>query len=400
MWSDEETNMTHRQGSQEQSLSSPILGDNEKVSLNLPPPANAVGPLAWVKENLFSSPFNAFLTFASIYLIYKALPPLLDWALFSATWGFPPDVIAGERVPGQIDCQPGGACWIFVRARINQFVFGFYPGQERWRAILSFVLAFGGIGLLLAGPMRWRKYAAIFFFLLFPLLAFWLLHGDGFLLSVVQTGRWGGFLLTMVISVVGIVLSLPIGIALALGRRSNLPILHLLCVVIIEFVRGVPLITVLFMANIMLPLFLPAGSDVDVLLRVLVGSTFFISAYMAEVVRGGLQAVPKGQFEGAQALGLGYWQMMFLIILPQALRISIPGIVNSFIGFFKDTTLVSMVGLYDFLNMVHAGYKDANWVGVEMSGYFYCAAVYWVFCFSMSRYSLWLESKLRSGHKK
>jgi general L-amino acid transport system permease protein len=230
-------------------------------------------------------------------------------------------------------------------------------------------------------------------------VSFWLLRG-GLGLVPVSTDQWGGFMLTLVIALVGIVLSLPLGILLALGRRSKLPIVHLLCVLFIEFVRGVPLITVIFMANIMLPLFLPPGYDVNVLLRVLVGTTAFVSAYMAEVVRGGLQAIPKGQFEGAMALGLGYWQMMRLIVLPQALRVSIPSIVNTFIGFFKDTTLVSMVGLYDFLNMVKAGFKDANWVGVELTGLGFCAAVYWVCCFSMSRYSMFLERKLHTGHKK
>jgi general L-amino acid transport system permease protein len=260
-------------------------------------------------------------------------------------------------------------------------------------------MAFSGIGVLLAGPDRYKKYAAIFFFVIFPIVSMWLLRG-GLGLVPVPTEKWGGFMLTLVIALIGIVLSLPIGVVLALGRRSQLPVIHLLCVIFIEFVRGVPLITVLFMANLMVPLFLPQGMDVNVLLRVLVGATFFASAYMAEVVRGGLQAIPKGQTEGAMALGLGYWQMMRLIVLPQALRISIPAIVNSFIGFFKDTTLVSMVGLFDFLNMVRAGYKDANWVGVEMSGYFFCAVVFWVFCFAMSRYSMWLERKLHTGHKK
>jgi len=207
-------------------------------------------------------------------------------------------------------------------------------------------------------------------------------------------------MLTLVIALIGIVLSLPFGILLALGRRSDLPIIRTLCIAFIEFVRGVPLITVLFMANVMLPLLLPPDASVNVLLRVLVGATAFEAAYMAEAIRGGLQAIPKGQFEGAKALGLGYWQMMRLIVLPQAMRIAIPSIVNTFIGFFKDTTLVSMVSLYDFLNMVKAGFKDPNWVGVEVSGYAFCALVYWLCCFSMSRYSLHLERKLNTGYNK
>jgi general L-amino acid transport system permease protein len=366
---------------------------------DLPPPASIVGPWAWVRENLFSSPLNIALTVLSVFLLYAIIPPLVNWAIVAATWAFPPEVIVGDRAPKSSDCTPEGACWLFVQARIGQFIFGFYPEPERWRVVLSFILGAIGIYGLLGGPERFRKHAAIFFFVVFPIVSFWLLRG-GLGLMPVPTEQWGGFMLTLVIALVGIVLSLPFGILLALGRRSNLPIVQLLCVIFIEFVRGVPLITVIFMANIMLPLFLPPGMEVNVLLRVLVGTTAFVSAYMAEVVRGGLQAIPKGQFEGAMALGLGYWSMMRLIVLPQALRISIPSIVNTFIGFFKDTTLVSMVGLYDFLNMVKTGFKDANWVGVEITGFAFCAAVYWVCCFSMSRYSMYLERKLHTGHKR
>jgi general L-amino acid transport system permease protein len=371
----------------------------EQRKPDLPPPSSVAGPLAWLRDNLFSSPLDIALTIFAAALIYLAVPPLLDWAVFSATWSYPPEVVSGERAPSVSDCSPEGACWIFVGARFEQFIYGFYPEQERWRVILSFVLGAIGIYGLLGGPAQFRKQAAILFFVAFPIISFWLLRG-GLGLAPVTTDQWGGFMLTLVIALVGIVLSLPLGILLALGRRSNLPIIHLLCVVFIEFVRGVPLITVIFMANIMLPLFLPSDMNVNVLLRVLVGTTAFVSAYMAEVIRGGLQAIPKGQFEGAMAMGLGYWQMMRLIILPQALRVAIPSIVNTFIGFFKDTTLVSMVGLYDFLNMVRAGFKDSNWVGVEISGYAFCAIVYWVCCFSMSRYSMHLERKLHTGHKK
>ena len=366
---------------------------------DLPPPISVAGPIAWLRTNLFASPFDIVLTVLAVALIYFTVPPLLDWLIFSATWTYPTEVVLGERSASVSDCAPGGACWLFVRVRFEQFIFGFYPEAERWRVILSFVLGAAGIYGLLGGPERYRRHAAYFFFIAFPIVSFWLLRG-GLGLTPVTTDQWGGFMLTLVIALVGIVLSLPIGIVLALGRRSKLPIIHLLCVIFIEFVRGVPLITVIFMANLMVPLFLPPDMDVNVLLRVLVGTTAFVSAYMAEVVRGGLQAIPKGQFEGAMALGLGYWQMMRLIVLPQALRIAIPSIVNTFIGFFKDTTLVSMVGLYDFLNMVRAGFKDANWVGVEITGYAFCAIVYWVCCFSMSRYSMHLERKLHTGHKK
>jgi general L-amino acid transport system permease protein len=372
---------------------------SEERKPDLPPPMSVAGPIAWVKGNLFSSPLNIALTLVSVFLLYLAVPPLVSWAIIDATWSFPTEVLVGDRAVNSSDCAQDGACWLFVRARLGQFIFGFYPEAERWRVMLSFALGIVGIYGLLGGPERFRKHAAIIFFVVFPVVSFWLLRG-GLGLTPVTTDMWGGFMLTLVIALVGIVLSLPFGILLALGRRSQLPIIHLLCVIFIEFVRGVPLITVIFMANIMLPLFLPPDVTVNVLLRVLVGTTAFVSAYMAEVVRGGLQAIPKGQFEGAMALGLGYWQMMRLIVLPQALRISIPSIVNTFIGFFKDTTLVSMVGLYDFLNMVKAGFKDANWIGVDISGFAFCAIVYWVCCFSMSRYSMYLERKLHTGHKR
>lgn len=220
-------------------------------------------------------------------------------------------------------------------------------------------------------------------------------------LEFVETPQWGGFLMTLVIAVTGIVASLPLGVALALGRRSNMPIVKLLSVIFIEFWRGVPLITVLFMSSVLLPLFLPDGVTFDKLLRALIGVGLFSAAYMAEVVRGGLQAIPKGQYEGAMALGLGYWQMMQKIILPQALKIVIPGIVNTFIGLFKDTTLVSIIGLLDFLGMINLSHSDANWATPvqAMTSYIFCAFVFFLFCYAMARYSNFMERRLDTGHK-
>jgi len=363
------------------------------------PAATALSGLRTWWRGLHLSPLNIALTALSVFLIYALVPPLVKWALLSATWTFPPDVLSGMRPPRAADCAPDGACWIFVRARMGQFAFGFYPESERWRVMLSGGLGALGLYGVLGGRGGLRRHAVYLLFVVFPIVSFWLLRG-GMGLVAVATDQWGGFMLTLVIALIGIVLSLPFGILLALGRRSDLPIIRTLCIAFIEFVRGVPLITVLFMANVMLPLLLPPDASVNVLLRVLVGATAFEAAYMAEAIRGGLQAIPKGQFEGAKALGLGYWQMMRLIVLPQAMRIAIPSIVNTFIGFFKDTTLVSMVSLYDFLNMVKAGFKDPNWVGVEVSGYAFCALVYWLCCFSMSRYSLHLERKLNTGYNK
>ncbi|SRR5260221_2913091 len=366
---------------------------------DLAPPLLAVGPIAWLRANLFSGPVNTLLTLLAFLLLYWAIPPFVNWAFLHANWLFPQDVADGARSASRKDCVPGGACWIFVRARLGQFLFGFYPMDERWRPILTFILTFGAIAGMLIERLPYKKANAIFLFAILPFLAFWLLLG-GLGLQIVPTRMWGGFMLTLVIAAVGIVLALPLGILLALGRRSELPVVHLISVVVIEFVRGVPLITVLFMANVMLPLFLPPGMTIDPLLRILVGFTVFTAAYLAEVVRGGLQAIGRGQYEGAASLGLGYWSMMRLIVLPQALRISIPAIVNTINGSFMDTTLVAVVGLYDFLNIVRTGSHDANWIGTEIEGFVFCAAVYWVICYGMSRYSVHLERKLDTGHKK
>jgi general L-amino acid transport system permease protein len=366
---------------------------------DLSPPLTAVGPIAWLRANLFSGPVNTLLTLLAVLLLYWAIPPFLNWAFLHANWTFPQEVTDGARNASRKDCVPGGACWIFVRARIGQFLFGFYPMDERWRPVLAFILTFGAVAGMLVEQLPYKRANAIFLFAILPFLAFWLLLG-GLGLEIVPTRMWGGFMLTLVIAAVGIVLALPLGILLALGRRSDLPVVHLISVVVIEFVRGVPLITVLFMANVMLPLFLPPGMTIDPLLRILVGFTVFTAAYLAEVVRGGLQAIGRGQYEGAASLGLGYWSMMRLIVLPQALRISIPAIVNTINGSFMDTTLVAVVGLYDFLNIVRTGSRDANWIGTEIEGFVFCAAVYWVICYGMSRYSVHLERKLDTGHKK
>jgi general L-amino acid transport system permease protein len=234
-------------------------------------------------------------------------------------------------------------------------------------------------------------------------VAFLLLWGSDTLgLPHVPTSLWGGMLVTFVVSIVGIVVSLPFGVVLALGRRSRLPIIRFVSIVYIEFWRGVPLITVLIMANTMLPLFLPNGITVDRLARPLVGVALFSSAYMAEVVRGGLQAMPRGQYEGAMSLGLGYWQSMGLIILPQSLRIVIPGIVNSYIALFKDTTLVAIVGIFDLIRTIEASRVDPAWAAptVTFTGYAFAALFYWIFCFGMSRYSLMVERRLAAGQKR
>ena len=331
---------------------------------------------------------NSLLTIFACYIIYLLIVPAFDWALLNADW-------VGET---RNDCTSGGACWVFVGARFDQFMYGFYPESEYWRINLAFGLLAVLLILLNIKQIPKKGWLGAGTLVLYPIVAFYLFSGGVLGLDVVETSKWGGLSLTLVLSGVGIVASLPIGIMLALGRRSEMPIVRAVCVVFIEFWRGVPLITVLFMSSVMLPLFLPEGTTFDKLLRAMIGIVLFESAYMAEVVRGGLAAIPKGQFEAAKALGLKYWQSMSLIILPQALKLVIPGIVNTFIALFKDTTLVLIIGLFDLLTTVEAGFKDSNWLGYALEGYAFAALVYWVFCFSMSRYSQRLERKLQTGH--
>ncbi|BCA30621.1 amino acid ABC transporter permease [Metapseudomonas otitidis] len=356
---------------------------------DLPPPSNVVGPVAWLRHNLFASPLHVVLTLLSLYLLWLILPPLLNWAVIHATW-------SGTT---RTDCTGEGACWVFIQQRFGQFMYGFYPSELRWRVDVTVWVAIIGAAPLFLKKMPHKALYGIGFLVVYPLLAFWLLHG-GLGLQEVSTSRWGGLMLTLVIGYVGIAGALPLGILLALGRRSKLPAIKVICVTFIEFWRGVPLITVLFMSSVMLPLFLPEGMNLDKLLRALVMVIFFEAAYVAEVVRGGLQAIPKGQYEAAAALGLGYWRSTALVILPQALKLVIPGIVNTFIALFKDTSLVIIIGLFDLLNSIKQATTDPKWLGMSTEGYVFAALVYWIFCFSMSRYSMRLERKLHTGHKR
>ena len=365
----------------------------------LPPPSLVRGPIAWMRQNLFSTIPNAILTLLVLYLLYVAIPPLVQFLVTDAVWTGLDRNACREDVIG----RPVGACWAFVGDRLSYFIYGSYPIPERWRVDVFFALMAVGIVWLLWLRVPYKALGALYFFVVFPILSFILLTGWSAIgLTPVPTAFWGGVLVTFLVSLVGIVFSLPLGILLALGRRSNLPLVRLGSVIFIEVVRGVPLITVLIMANTMLPLFLPAGVTVDRLMRPLVGVSLFAAAYMAEVVRGGLQAVPKGQYEGAMSLGLGYGRMMIFIVLPQALRIVIPGIVNTFIGLFKDTTLVSIVGLLDLVRAIEASRVDPIWAAptVSYTGYAFAGLFYWVCCFGMSRYSLMVERKLAAGQKR
>ncbi|HIG36118.1 MAG TPA: amino acid ABC transporter permease [Oceanospirillaceae bacterium] len=355
---------------------------------DLPPPSDTIGLIHWLKTNLFSSPVNSVVTLVAIYLLYLALPSAFNWLFIDATY-------VGET---RKDCAQEGACMAFIGERFNLFVYGFYPAELRWRVNLAAIL------LAVAGAaVLWDKIPArkhmLKFALAYPLIGAWLLSG-GFGLESVGTHLFGGLMLTLTIGVTGIAFSLPLGILLALGRQSQLPIIKYFCIGFIEFIRGVPLITLLFVASTMLSYFLPPGTTFDLLLRVLIMVTLFASAYMAEVVRGGLQALPKGQLEAADSLGLNYGQAMRFIILPQALKISIPGIVNTFIGLYKDSTLVIVIGLLDPLGIGRASVADSAWLGLSTEVYLFVAVFFFISCFGMARYSLYLENKLNTGHKR
>jgi general L-amino acid transport system permease protein len=374
----------------------------EMVANQAPPPGET-GLIGWIRKSLFSSIGDTILTLIGLLIIAYLLPPFLNWAFIDAQWTGTDRTFCATAAQGGIQPEGwSGACWAFVGAKFQQFLFGRYPVDERWRVILTGVLFVALLVPLLIPKVPRKGLNAILFFGVFPIVAFFLLVGGWFGLRHVETPLWGGLMVTLVLSFVGIAVSLPFGIVLALGRRSKMPVVKLICVIFIETIRGVPLVTVLFMASVMLPLFLPAGFTFDKLMRALIGVALFASAYMAEVVRGGLQAIPKGQYEGADSLGLGYWQKTRLIILPQALKLVIPGIVNTFIGMFKDTSLVYIIGMFDLLGIVRQNFSDAAWASPQtpISGLVFAGFVFWIFCFGMSRYSIFMERRLDTGHRR
>jgi general L-amino acid transport system permease protein len=418
----------------------------------LPPPASMVGLVGWLRTNLFSSVGNTVLTILALLLFYWVLRNVLDWALFRAAW-------TGEN--REACAAPGtGACWPFVQAKFAQWIYGFFPIDQRWRVNIVFLIAGLSLAPMLIPSVPYKGWNAAFLLFAFPIIAYILLSGGhvrfgfttfialsiilaamlayaiwaakagggvalqrnlvmagtvaiavmaaivalslDFGLEPVDYSQWGGLTLTLIVSVTAMVCSFPLGILLALGRRSEMPVIKYFSICFIEVMRGMPLITLLFMASNMLPLLLPPGTNFDKLTRALILTIMFSAAYLAEVIRGGLQAIPKGQTEAARALGLSYWQDMGLITLPQAIKIVIPGIVNSFISLFKDTTLVTVIGLYDLLSIVITGFADANWASptTGSTGYLTAAAIFWVFCFAMSRYSQFIERQLNTGHRR
>lgn len=368
-----------------------------------PPPVSVSSASGWIRTNLLATPKDVVLTIVAIALLAFALPGIINWLFINASWVGADRSVCATVVQG--GTQPDGwkgACWAFVGDRFQQFMFGRYPIEERWRVMLVGFMLIVLLVPLLIPKLPYKALNAVLLFLVYPVVSFFLMHGNVLGLQRVETPLWGGMMVTLILSFVGIAVSFPVGILLALGRRSNMRVLKTLCVVFIEVIRGVPLVMVLFMANVMLPLFLPTGWSIDNFLRAVIGVSLFASAYMAEVIRGGLQAIPKGQGEGADSLGLSYWQKTRLIVLPQAIKLVIPGIVNTFIGLFKDTSLVAIIGMFDLLNIIRLNFTDTTWITpmTPLTGLVFAGLIYWIFCFGMSRYSAFMERHLDTGHKR
>ncbi len=351
------------------------------------PPLKERGAIAWIRHNLLSTPLNIILTLVSIWLLYIILPPLFNWFVLDANF-------AGTT---KAECTNDGACWVFINQKLKLFIYGFYPESELWRANLAILLS--GLAIFLVASEKTSVKIKATALLILPTISTLLLIGGFLGLEHVATDRWGGLLLTLVISFVGIIASFPLGLLFALGRQSKMPIVKTLSVFYIELIRGVPLITLLFMASVVLPLFFPDGVDFNKLMRALIAITLFQAAYVAENIRGGLQAIPKGQYEASSALGLTYWKQMRLVILPQAIKVAIPNLVGSFIALFMDTSLVMIIGLYDVLSTVTLASSDRDWLGLSTEGFVFVAIIYWVFNFAMSRYSVKLEKKLDTNRR-
>lgn len=351
------------------------------------PPSIRTGHWESLRRRLFYSPSSTLVTLLLVWLLVMVVPVLLDWFLIKASF----------RAPDAQSCrEAGGACWAFIREKHRLILFGTYPYDEQWRPLLATMLLiativftgirrFQGRGLLVVWPAVLTAVAI-------------LMWGGVLGLSFVENVRWGGLPLTLILSTFGIAFAFPLGVLLALGRRSRMPAIRALCVGYIELIRGVPLISLLFMSSVMLPLFLPEGFSIDKLLRAQIAIILFAAAYIAEIVRGGLQSIPKGQYEGAESLGLTYWQQMRKIVLPQALKVVIPPLVSTFIALFKDTSLVVIIGIFDLTQAAKAALADPAWTGFAVEAYLFIGFIYFLFCFSISRYSRSLERGLARGH--
>ena len=352
----------------------------------LKPPITRIGVIGWLRANLFNSVFNSFLTIVTLYFLWKIVPAFVRWAFIDSSW----------NTTGAACRAAGGACWSIVAKNFRFIIFGFFPYESQWRPLVAMILLF--ILLLLSSNRRfWRKWLGYAW--LIGLFAIGLLLKGGlFGLSSVDSTKWSGLPLTLLLSVFGLTAAYPLGVALALGRQSRMPAIKSLCVVYIETIRGVPLISLLFMSSVMFPLFLPEGITINNILRAQVAIILFTAAYIAEVVRGGLQAIGRGQYEAAESMGLNYSQKMRLIILPQALKIVIPPTVGILISAFKDTSLVVIIGLYDLLKTTQSTLSDPRWMGFSIEAYIFIALIYFAGCFSMSSYSRRLERELYRGN--
>ena len=335
-------------------------------------------------KNVNSSTFNAALTLLIIFILIKYTPPLLNWLFFDADF-------AGSS---KDDCTSGGACWVFVKVWFKRFMYGMYPNPEQWRINTAFFILFTLVGAAFFVPQKFKKYIILFLLFIYPFIGIKLISGGIFGLKWIETGAWGGLSLTLIVSAFALILCFPIGMFLALGRRSELPVIRYSSIGFIEIWRGVPLITVLFMSAVMFPMFLPDGTYMDKLMRVIIAITLFEAAYMAEVIRGGLQALSRGQYDAAKSLGMGYWRMHLLVILPQALKLVIPGIANTFLALVKDTPLIFVVGLLELAGMIGLAKTNPKWLGMAIEGYVFAGLVFWVICYAMSRYSQRLEKRL------
>ena len=345
---------------------------------------SGVSSLDSLNKNINSNNFNAVLTLLTLFILIKSIPPLLNWFILDANF------VGNSKE----DCTGDGACWVFVKVWFNRFMYGLYPDAEQWRINTAFLILFAVVGISFFVSAKLKKYFILFLVFIFPFLGIKLISGGSFGLVYVESAAWGGLSLTFIISAFAILFCFPIGVFLALGRRSSLPAIKYISIGFIELWRGVPLITVLFMSAVMFPMFLPDGTFIDKLIRVLIAITLFEAAYMAEVVRGGLQALPKGQYEAAKSLGMGYWRLNMLIILPQALKLVIPGIANTLLALVKDTPLIFVVGLMELAGMIGLAKTNPKWLGMAMEGYVFAGLVFWVICYAMSRYSQNLEKKL------
>ncbi|NYT65723.1 amino acid ABC transporter permease [Alcaligenaceae bacterium] len=353
------------------------------------PPVTQEGIFGWLRTRLFSSPLNALLTVLVVWLLLMVVPALVEWLFIKANF---------NATNAQECRESGGACWAFIAEKHRLILFGIYPYDEQWRPLLASLIL---IGVIVCSCVRWfwRPSLGLLWIVALGLVGI-LMWGGIFGLSYVENDRWGGLPLTLILATFGIAVAFPFGLLLALGRRSEMPAVKAVCVVYIELIRGVPLISLLFMSSVMLPLFLPEGFSIDKLLRAQIALIMFAAAYIAETVRGGLQAIPKGQYEGADSLGLSYWQQMRKIILPQALKVVIPPLVGIFISLFKDTSLVVIIGIFDLTQAAKTAVADAAWRGFSAEAYLFIAFIYFIFCFSISRYSQSLERHLETGYQR